>query len=159
MKKLDKRHCRDGDEHPQIRQARMEKGGPRTVEEPGDVAIRHHIQALLPKHLRNPYQTIWPQMGRQGNRLHHPGDNHSEISKIQNEVQKGVLRGIKRVQGLLKRIHEGKNQEYLTGLSLEATSGIRSNLVSRKHEYRVLSEFLVPVIVEGDKVTVGFGGA
>ena len=80
----------------------MEEKDPETMGEPGDVAIRHHIQTLLPKHLRNPYKRIRPEMGRQGNSLHHQGNNHPKVQQVQNQVQKGILWDCKGIQRLLE---------------------------------------------------------
>lgn len=85
---------------------------------PWNLAICNHVQALLPKHLRDPYQGIWFKMGRQGNRLHYKGDNHSKFQPIQDEIPEGLLWHFERVQKLFDIIYEREEQRETSDLTL-----------------------------------------
>jgi hypothetical protein len=116
--KHDKQHRGSGDEHPQIRQTQMEERSPKTLEKSRNMALRYHVQILLPKHLRNPHQRIRTEMGGQNHSIHNQGNNHPKIQQIQDEIQEGVLWNGEGIQEIFDCIHEKNKGVNLMGGSL-----------------------------------------
>ncbi len=84
----------------------MEKRSPKKMAKPGNMAVRDNIQILLPKHPRNPHRPIRTGMGRQNNSVYNKRALPAKLQEIQDKVQEGVLRELKRIQELFEGVYE-----------------------------------------------------